>query len=158
MFLFGKKKIKFLKAYLSGKVIPVTEVEDEVFSSKMMGDGIAIHPTSNVVVAPSDGIVTMVMLPSKHAVALKLNNDMEVLIHVGIDTVSMAGEGFEVFVKEGEKVKLGDPLIKFDEKLISESGFSNVTMMIVTNSDEFVNLNFSVGIDAIEKETIIANF
>ena len=101
MFSFIKKKEKGLelKAYLSGKTIGIEEVKDDVFSSKMMGDGIAIIPTTDLVKAPADGKIVVVMKESKHAVGIKFENGVEALIHVGIDTVSMKGEGFELFVE-----------------------------------------------------------
>src|SRR5699024_3499659 len=97
----------------SGKVIPLDEVPDEVFSQHVMGDGLAIEPTDNTVVAPADAQVTVVMDDSKHACGLALAKGMELLIHVGIDTVDMNGDGFELFVKAGDTVHAGDPLIKF---------------------------------------------
>lgn len=154
---FKKKKKEFeLKAYLSGKAIDITEVNDEVFSSKMMGDGIGIIPTSNLVLAPADGEITVVMEESKHAVGIKFENGVEALLHVGIDTVSMGGEGFEVFVKAGDKVKEGDKLIKFDEELIKSKGFVTDTMLIITNYLDYPNLQLISGNNVTVGESIIA--
>ncbi len=160
MFSFLKKKEKSssLNAFLSGKVIPIEEVEDKVFSSKMMGDGLAILPTDEIVTAPADGVISAVMTDSKHAVGLRLDNGMDLLIHIGLDTVTMKGEGFHLFVKEGDKVKLGDKLINFDSKLIRKKGFNTVTIMVVTNSDQYPKLSFNTGIDAEAKETVIARY
>lgn len=116
MFSFFKKKeapveenkTPVLTAYLSGKVIPIDEVKDEVFSSKALGDGLGIEPEGNVIVAPCAGTVSALMEGSKHAVGLTLSNGAEILIHEGIDTVNMEGEGFKCFVKEGQKVNAGD--------------------------------------------------
>ena len=119
MFSFFKKKQApaeenkpfVVKAYLSGKVVPIEEVKDEVFSSKALGDGLAIEPEENVIVAPCDATVSVLMEGSRHAVGLTLANGVEILIHEGIDTVNMEGDGFEYFVKEGDKVKAGDTLV-----------------------------------------------
>ena len=119
MFSFFKKKQApaeenkpfVVKAYLSGKVVPIEEVKDEVFSSKALGDGLAIEPGENVIVAPCDATVSVLMEGSRHAVGLTLANGVEILIHEGIDTVNMEGDGFEYFVKEGDKVKAGDTLV-----------------------------------------------
>ncbi len=113
---------------------------DEVFSSKIMGDGLAIIPTTSIVRSPADGEITVVMEESKHAVGIKFENGVEALIHVGIDTVSMNGEGFEVFVKTGDSVKEGQDLIMFDEELIKNRGLSTYTMLVITNSSEYPNM------------------
>lgn len=90
-----------LKAYLSGKVIPIEEVKDEVFSSKALGDGLAIEPEGNIVTAPCAATVSLLMDDSRHAVGLTLSNGAELLIHEGIDTVNMQGDGFRYFAKQG---------------------------------------------------------
>lgn len=160
MFSFLKKKEeKFqLKAYLSGKAIPITEVKDEVFSSKMMGDGLAIIPTTNIVKAPGKGEITVVMGESKHAVGIKFENGAEALIHVGIDTVSMNGEGFEVFVNVGDKVNAGDKLIEFNPSLIKEKGFVSDTMLIITNHSDYPNMKIKAGQDVTCEEDVVVEF
>lgn len=129
MFNLFKKKIY---APVSGKSIALGNVEDEVFSSLMMGDGIAIDPTDDVIVAPCDCLVKLIMEGSNHALGLLMNNGVELLIHVGIDTVNLKGEGFEPLVKEGQKVKLGTPLLKFDKDYIVQKGYSPMIMLIIT--------------------------
>lgn len=160
MFSFLKKKEKGLelKAYLSGRCINITEVNDEVFSSKMMGDGVAIIPTSNIVKAPGAGEITAVMVESKHAIGIRFENGVEALIHVGIDTVSMDGEGFEIFVKQGEKVNQGDRLIKFDLDLIKEKGFATDTMLVITNYLDYPNIKLIAEDEVVVGENIIAKF
>lgn len=96
-----------LKAFLSGKVIPLEEVPDDVFSKRIIGDGLAIEPTDHTVVAPAAGTVSVVMQDSKHACGITLDNGMEILIHIGIDTVAMNGDGFELFVNQGDHVEAG---------------------------------------------------
>ncbi|GAE00734.1 PTS system, glucose/maltose-specific, IIA component [Clostridium botulinum B str. Osaka05] len=127
--IFKKKK---LYSPVSGRSVALSNVQDEVFSSLMMGDGIAIDPIDQVIVAPCDCLVKLIMKGSKHALGLLMNNGVEVLIHVGIDTVSLEGEGFEVLVEQGQKVKLGTPLLKFDKDYIISKGYSTMTMMIIT--------------------------
>ena len=99
---------KTMKAQLTGKVIPIEEVNDGVFSAKIMGDGIAIIPENEVLTAPADGEITVVMDGSFHAVGMRLDNGVEVLLHIGVDTVGMNGEGFKPYVTVGDKVKTGD--------------------------------------------------
>ncbi len=128
---------------------------DEVFSSKIMGDGLAIIPTTSIVRSPADGEITVVMEESKHAVGIKFENGVEALIHVGIDTVSMNGEGFEVFVKTGDSVKEGQDLIMFDEELIKNRGLSTYTMLVITNSSEYPNMVIETEKEVKEKESVI---
>ena len=129
-----------IKACVSGKLIDMTEVPDEMFSKKMMGDGVAIEPTTDTVVAPADGEVTMVMEESNHAVGLRFENGAELLIHIGLDTVNLQGKGFTCFVKQGDKVKAGDKLIQFDRKVIADAGYKDIVMMAITNSAEYPQL------------------
>ena len=159
MLSFFKKKDeapnKALKAFLSGKVIPIEEVNDPVFSAKILGDGLAIEPESELIVAPCDGVISTVMLESKHAVGITAANGMELLIHEGVDTVSLNGEGFELFVNEGDNVKAGDKLIKFNAKFIKSKGYPATCILAITNSDEFPNMKLHTGIDAVVGETVI---
>lgn len=144
-----------LKAFVSGKVIAIEEVQDPVFSGKILGDGLAIEPTGNVIVAPCDGVISTIMADSKHAVGITASNGMELLIHEGIDTVSLNGEGFELFVAEGDTVKAGDQLIKFDAELIKSKGYQTTCILVVTNSNEYPNMKKHTGMDAVVNETVI---
>lgn len=128
-----------LKAHVSGTVVSLEEVPDPVFSQKMMGDGIAIVPTEGKVVSPVEGEVIQVF-PTKHAIGLKAQNGAEILIHIGLETVSMNGAGFTAHVSEGEKVKQGDVLVTFDISLVKEKAKSTVTPMIITNSNDMVSI------------------
>lgn len=165
MFSIFKKKneqkeeqVKELKAYVSGKVIPIEEVNDAAFSSKALGEGLAIEPEENVITAPCDGEISVVMQESKHAIGMKLNNGAEILIHEGLETVNMNGEGFEMFVSEGQKVKAGDKLIKFSTELIKENGYETVCILVITNADQYPKLNFVTGIEARQNESVIVEF
>ena len=114
--------VKELKSILDGRVMPVTEAPDDVFSQKIMGDGLAIEPSGTVVKAPADCDVSVVMADTGHACGLTLANGIELLIHVGVDTVDMGGDGFELLVQEGQHVKAGQELIKFDPEKIKAAG------------------------------------
>lgn len=119
----------------NGKRKLIEEVNDEVFSQKMMGDGIAISSSDGIVCSPIDGKVTMVF-PTNHAVGLRSNDGIEILVHIGVDTVELGGEGFTGFVSEGDKVNVGSKLVEFDLEKVSSSYDSEV-IMIVTNTDSF---------------------
>ena len=131
---------------------------DEVFSQHVMGDGLAIEPEDETVVAPANATVSAVMEDSRHACGLTLENGLEILIHVGIDTVSMNGDGFELFVKEGDKVRAGQPLIRFDKKKILAAGHPTVTVFVVTDEGNASNLQFHTGMKTQAGETEIASF
>lgn len=153
-----EEPVTSLKAFVSGKVIPIEEVKDQVFASKALGDGLAIEPETNTIVAPCDGEISVVMKDSKHAVGMKLNNGVELLMHVGLDTVSLNGQGFEVFVKEKKKVKQGDTLLKFDKEFIEGKGLDTTCILVVTNSDEYPDIKYLSGMDAVQNETEICVF
>ncbi|HZH60341.1 MAG TPA: beta-glucoside-specific PTS transporter subunit IIABC [Metabacillus sp.] len=121
-----------LKQPLSGKVIPITEVKDDVFSSKVMGEGIAVIPDSGQVFSPVDGTVKMVF-KTNHALGIETSDGVELLIHIGIDTVQLGGKHFESHVKEGDEVKVGDLLVTFDLNKIIEAGYDPATVIVVTN-------------------------
>jgi len=142
--LFGKKEepVKTIQilAPLSGNAVNLASVPDPVFSEKMMGDGIAIEPSEGIVVSPVDGEI-MQIFPTKHAVGIRAKNGAEILIHIGLETVSLKGEGFETYVKQGDSVKAGDKLVSFDMATISEKAKSTVTPIIITNTDQAASLN-----------------
>lgn len=124
-----------IKAPLTGIVIPLHQIDDEVFSKKMVGDGIAIDPASQTLYSPVDGVVSFIH-PSKHAITIKPdeNPEIEILIHIGIDTVLMNGSGFKSFVKNGQKIKAGEKLIEFDLNQIIEKAKSPHTIILITNT------------------------
>lgn len=124
---------------LAGKVLTLQEVNDGVFSEGMLGEGIAIEPEDGVVVAPFDGEVSMVF-DTKHAIGLVDENGVELLIHVGIDTVQLNGKHYEVMVKDGQKVKAGDEMIKVDLEGIKKEGYRTITPIIVTNTDNYQSI------------------
>lgn len=131
---FNKKKgsavaPEELTAAVSGRVIDISAVKDDVFSQKMMGDGIAIIPDSLEIVAPSSGSITSVY-PTGHAVNMHLDIGINIIIHIGIDTVELKGEGFALRVKEGQKVSRGDTLVKINKKLLLNSTVDMTTLVI----------------------------
>ncbi|MBN8210386.1 PTS glucose transporter subunit IIA [Bacillus sp. NTK071] len=147
--LFGKKEKSLdevIYAPLNGKVVELETVPDPTFSQKMMGDGVAIEPTDGKVVSPVNGKVIQ-FFHTKHAVGIESESGLEILIHVGLETVGMGGEGFEGHVKEGDKVKVGDPLITVDLDLVKEKASSTITPVIITNADvlETVDKKYSDG-------------
>ena len=129
---------KMLFAPLKGNVIPREEIPDETFASGVLGDGVGIEPEIGEVVAPFDGEISSVT-DTHHAIGITGSGEMEVLIHVGIDTVNMHGDGFKIFVSEGEKVKAGQKLITFDISKIKAAGYSTTTAVLLTNSDDYPN-------------------
>lgn len=147
-----------LKAFLTGKVISLKEVGDGVFSEGVMGDGLAIIPENDILYAPADAEVSMIMEESGHACGLTLANGMEVLLHVGIDTVDMKGDGFKYLVSQDQKVKAGTPLIRFDRDKIKAAGHPDVTVCIITEEGNAKNIQFKTGIQAEANKTEIVSF
>lgn len=127
-------------APIKGDVIRLSEVQDETFASGALGEGCAINPTEGIVTAPFNGEVSMVF-DTKHAIGLTSEDGMELLIHIGINTVELNGEPFEVLVRDGEKITLGQTLVKFDMDAISKRGYQLTTPVIVTNADDYKNVN-----------------
>ena len=138
---FNKQKTnkEIIGSPLEGKVIPLSQVKDAAFSAGVMGKGAAIEPTLGEVRAPFDGMV-MILFPTKHAVGLISNEGTELLIHIGIDTVQLEGKYFETFVKQGQSVKKGDLLLKFDIERIQNAGYSTQVPIIVTNTQDYMDI------------------
>lgn len=131
---FNKKIDKNLYAPVSGHCVSLESVNDPVFSSKMMGDGFAIKPQETIISAPCDGTISMIF-DTKHAFGIKAKDGKEILVHIGIDTVNLKGQGFEAMKSVNEKVKVGDPVVKVDLALIEKTHDSTV-MVVVTNGDD----------------------
>lgn len=152
------KDVVELKAFLTGEVIPVKEVNDGVFSEGVMGDGIAIIPEDDTLYAPADAQVAVLMQDSKHACGLKLANGMEILLHIGLDTVNMQGDGFEYLITQGQFVKEGTPLIKFDREKIKKAGYRDVTICVVSETGNAKNITFETGMEATANKTQVASW
>ena len=154
----GAADVKELKSILDGRVMPIEEAPDDVFSQKIMGDGVAIEPSNTVVTAPADCDVSVVMVDTGHACGLTLPNGVELLIHVGVDTVDMGGDGFRLLVNEGDHVKAGQKLIEFDPAKIKAAGHPCTTMLIVTSEGSAANLKLHSGMEAKAGETTVISW
>ncbi|MFS0657173.1 PTS glucose transporter subunit IIA [Bacillus sp. 179-C3.3 HS] len=138
LFGFGKKqddvKEETIYSPADGELMDMTDVPDPVFSQKMMGDGVAVKPSNGVIVSPVEGEIIQ-LFHTKHAIGIRTLSGLELLIHIGLETVGLNGEGFESHIKEGDKVKVGDPLITFDLDFIAEKAASTVTPIVIMNGD-----------------------
>ena len=141
----ASQPIRELKAYVSGEVIPMEDVPDQVFASRALGDGVAIKPEDGVLRAPADAMVAVVMEESLHACGLVLDNGMELLLHIGLDTVDMKGDGFRAFVKPGDRVRAGEELIAFDREKIAGAGHSDMVIMVLTNPGNSGAISWQTG-------------
>ena len=141
MFGLGKKKLVIMSP-IEGVVTPITEVGDPVFSGDVLGKGVAIKPTAGVVCAPSDAEVDL-MFDTGHAVSLKINGGVDLLIHVGLDTVKLNGRHFVKHKENGDKIKLGEALIDFDAESIVKEGYDSITPVVVCNPDDFKKISFA---------------
>ena len=141
--LLGKlkrsRKSFMLYSPLNGEIVPLREVKDEVFSSGMLGDGIAIEPTDGKLVSPCAGTVGHIF-DTQHAMNIVSDFGCEILLHMGLDTVKLKGKGFDIKVKEGERVNKGDILCVFDPEIIKGAGLKTTTPMVITNSNEFTKI------------------
>ena len=142
---FKNKNENVIYAPVKGTCIDITEVDDIGFSSKMMGDGGAIGPIEGIVTAPCDGKISMIF-DTGHAFGMEANNGAEILIHIGIDTVNLNGEGFEILKKPGQKVKRGEPVIRFDLEKVKKL-YDTATMVIMTNGKNFVKTAVGCNVD-----------
>lgn len=133
---FFKTKDTLITSPLDGTAIPLTQVKDEVFSQAMMGPGAAVIPTGNTIFAPFDGQIRFVF-PTKHAIGLISSSGIELLIHIGIDTVNLEGKPFDVLVKAHQKVKRGQVLVKFDLEMLTKMNIDPTVVMVITNSSQW---------------------
>lgn len=134
MFNIFKSKIRELVAPIDGEIIALEKVDDPVFSTKMMGDGFAVIPSDNQVVSPCNGTVVQVF-KTKHAIIVKDEFGLGIIIHVGLDTVKLKGQGFDVKVKDGDTVSRGDILMEVDFKYLKEQGKDIVTPIVITEME-----------------------
>lgn len=134
MFSFLKKEEPVFVSIVEGELLPLDQVKDAVFAQKMMGDGIAFLPSGDTIYAPCSGSVMMIA-NTKHAIGLKNNDGIEVLIHIGLDTVNLQGKGFTCLVQNGDKIKKGQPLMKLDRKYFAKQEIDLTTPMVITNTN-----------------------
>ena len=123
----------------------LASLNDGVFSAGMVGDGFAIRPTSDVVVSPAGGTVTVLMEESRHAIGLTLDDGTELLLHVGLDTVAMGGDGFTYLVQQGDHVSKGEPLLRFDRDKIKKAGHPDTVICVITNPADHAAFSFPTG-------------
>lgn len=154
--LFGgeEKEAGVIAAPVSGKAVPMSEVSDPTFSQEILGKGTAIIPSEGKIVAPANGVVTMVF-DTKHALSVQTDSGAELIIHIGLDTVQLKGQFFEAHVQAGDKVKTGDLLLDFDIEKIKEAGYDVITPIIVCNTPSFPNIECVSGMDVKAGETTI---
>ena len=148
MFGFFKKnkeeKSIIIKSPVVGRCFDISEIPDEVFSTKMLGNGRGFESTDGILYAPVDGEILQVF-PTKHAMILKSKEGIEILLHIGIDTVEMKGEGFEAQVEKGQQVKAGDKLLTFNNELIKAKVKSNLSVLILTDNEIMESVEFKLG-------------
>lgn len=136
-----------------GKLISIENVPDEVFAQKLMGEGVGFINEENGIYAPCDGVVIMT-IPTKHAIGLQSKTGVEVLIHIGLNTVDLNGKGFTSYVKKGDKVRKGDKLISFDKQYMIENNIDLTTPMVITNGSEY-NIDFVDTVDEVNLQSKI---
>ncbi len=143
---FGKKAGEVMGAPVEGKAVAISEVSDPTFGQEILGKGMAIIPSVGKVVAPIDGTVEMVF-DTKHAISMSSDSGIQILIHVGLDTVSLKGEPFTAYVEAGQKVKAGDLMLEFDIEAIKAAGLETITPIVICNSDDYKEITAHVGKD-----------
>ncbi|QIM62313.1 PTS glucose transporter subunit IIA [Pasteurellaceae bacterium Orientalotternb1] len=156
--LFGGKKDSASKevniyAPLSGEIVNIEDVPDVVFSEKIVGDGIAVRPNGDVIVAPVNGTIGKIF-ETNHAFSIESDEGIELFVHFGIDTVELKGEGFTRLAAEGQKVKVGDPIIQFDLALLESKAKSVLTPVVISNMDEISNLQKHTG-EVVKGESVV---
>ncbi|MBS6026300.1 glucose-specific enzyme IIA component of PTS [Haemophilus pittmaniae] len=155
--LFGSKENKSVEvqiyAPLSGEIVNIEDVPDVVFSEKIVGDGIAIRPNGNKIVAPVDGVIGKIF-ETNHAFSMESKEGVELFVHFGIDTVELKGEGFTRVAAEGQSVKRGDTVIEFDLALLESKAKSVLTPVVISNMDEIASIEKKSG-EAIAAETVV---
>ncbi|WMJ23988.1 PTS glucose transporter subunit IIA [Paludicola sp. MB14-C6] len=156
--LFKKKENEASEIFATqnGTAIALTDVPDEVFSEKMLGDGIAIIPTSNEVVSPVNGTIIDVT-ETLHAYCIATDDGLEILIHIGVDTVELKGEGFESFVKANDKVKVGDKLATVDLDFIKSKGYQTHTPIIITNMQDIKEMKTNL-VQTQQAKTVVMTY
>lgn len=155
--LFGSKDNKAVEVVvyspLSGEIVNIEDVPDVVFSEKIVGDGVAIRPTGNKIVAPIDGVIGKIF-ETNHAFSIESENGVELFVHFGIDTVELKGEGFTRLAEEGQTVKVGDPIIKFELASLEGKAKSVLTPIVISNMDEISNLTKHSG-EVVAGESVV---
>ncbi len=158
--MFGSKEAETSKkgivinSPLTGKVIELSSIDDAAFASGVLGKGVAIEPTVGVAVSPVDGTVET-LFKTNHAIGITTESGVELLIHIGMDTVKLDGKHFTAKIAQGDVVKAGQVLVEFDIEGIKSEGYSLVTPVVITNSDNFANITFETGKDIEMKDELM---
>lgn len=152
--LFGKGSGIEIAAPAAGRLVAIREVNDPTFADEILGKGVAVIPADGRICAPADGTVSTVF-PTGHAAALTTDSGVEILIHIGLDTVKLNGKHFTVHAKEGDKVKKGDLLLEADIGKIREEGYDTITPMVVCNSDEFSKFEIAPSGDVSQGDVVL---
>jgi PTS system beta-glucosides-specific IIC component len=155
--MFGggvEKEREKILAPVEGETVPLSEVNDPTFSQEILGKGVAIIPAKGRVVAPADGVLTVVF-ETKHAVSITTGQGAEIIVHVGLDTVNLKGEYYTAHKKQGEKVKAGELLLEFDMEAIKEAGYEVITPVIICNTPDYPDMVCHTGMQVKELEPII---
>jgi glucose-specific phosphotransferase system IIA component len=142
---FFKKKMVPIVAPVEGKVVPLEEVNDEVFSTKLAGEGVAIIPQGNLFVAPVSGVVTKIFA-TNHAFSIQHSKALEIMVHIGLDTVTLEGVGFERLVQEGERVEAGDAVIKVDLEYIQKHAKDSITPIVILDDNTTRSITPHLGV------------
>jgi len=145
MFGFLKRKVRDVNSPVDGQIVALESVPDDVFSQKMVGDGVAVIPVSNVFTAPIDGVVSKIF-STNHAYSIKSEKDLEVMVHIGLDTVALEGKGFTRIANEGDAVKAGDVIIEVDLAYIREHAKDIITPIIITDESDVKNIEKNLAI------------
>jgi PTS system glucose-specific IIA component len=135
MFGFLKRKKREIFSPVDGQIVDITDVPDEVFSQKMVGDGVAVNPASGIFCAPIDGTISKIF-STNHAFSIRNDKDLEVMVHIGLDTVALEGKGFKRLAEEGARVSTGDPVIEADLAYLSEHAKSTITPVVISESSD----------------------
>ena len=153
---FKKKKAKevVLGAPAKGRAVPLSEVNDPTFSTGMLGQGVAVQPSEGKIYAPAAGTIEMVF-DTLHAISMTTDTGAEVLIHVGLDTVNMKGDGFTGYVKAGDKVEKGDLLLDVDLEKVKAAGYESITPMLICNTDDYAEVIGLSGKDVVAGDDVI---
>ncbi|MDE7016591.1 MAG: PTS glucose transporter subunit IIA [Lachnospiraceae bacterium] len=151
--LFGKDDLK-IGAPVAGKLVSIKDVNDPTFSDEILGKGVALIPTDNRIYAPADGVVSTVF-PTGHAAAVTSKDGVEILIHVGLDTVKLNGKHFTIHAKEGQEVKKGDLLLEADIEQIKAEGYDVITPMVICNSDDFAEIKMEESRDVASGDDVL---
>ena len=152
-FLKGKKNTQ-LVAPLSGKIVPLEEVPDEVFSEKMVGDGVAIDPTSELILAPCDGTIGKIF-NTNHAFSMESTDGIELFVHYGVDTIDLGGKGFDRFVEQGAEVKAGDKILSADLEYLKANAKSVITSIVISNVEDLKTFEVGNETEAVAGKTVI---